>query len=388
MIMALTIVTFANLGKKKNLKTPDIAPVIDAFIAHGELKQLVCQVDDNFAFPATVSATPKVVRYSLRTLERIFGITLVPRGSMESIFDFFASRLLQPADATLIHPALFRRTLETAKKKNSTAIGVLGAAHPRFAERLYEQELAALDVPPRTYSEATPEKLVSGQFDYLLAMSDFVKQTHVEEKYPSERIFLATPDIDLERFTVRGSQRNTDIFTVVYAGYTTPLKGLQYLLDAWKELKLSNAELVLLGGWGDMPEELKERYDRLIAADSTIKWIGNTSTPEQFYREADVFVFPSLTEGFGRVTLEAMACGVPVITTQNARGIVEGGKTGFVVPIRDSNTIAQKLRYLYENRDIARQMGVDARKAVENKKPFGEAVYEIYQEIMRREKKL
>jgi alpha-maltose-1-phosphate synthase len=98
-------------------------------------------------------------------------------------------------------------------------------------------------------------------------------------------------------------------------------------------------------------------------------------------------VFPSLTEGFGRVTLEAMACGIPVITTENARGIVEDGKTGFVVPIRDAKALAEKIQYLYDNREIASEMGRQARLAVEKKKPFGEAVYEIYQEILKREGK-
>ena len=96
-------------------------------------------------------------------------------------------------------------------------------------------------------------------------------------------------------------------------------------------------------------------------------------------------VFASLTEGFGRVTLEAMASGIPVVTTENARGIVEDGKTGFVVPIRDAEAIAEKIQYLYDHRDILKEMGKEARKAVENKKPFGKAVYEIYEEILKKE---
>ena len=97
--------------------------------------------------------------------------------------------------------------------------------------------------------------------------------------------------------------------------------------------------------------------------------------------------FPSLTEGFGRVTLEAMACGVPVITTENARGIVEDGKSGFVVPIRDARALGEKIEYLYSNRDAASRMGGEARASVERKEPFGKAVFRVYEEAMRREEK-
>ena len=135
-----------------------------------------------------------------------------------------------------------------------------------------------------------------------------------------------------------------------------------------------------------MPEELEKQYRDIISSDERISWVINTNEPEAYYHKASVLVFPSLTEGFGRVTLEAMACGIPVITTVNARGIVEDGKTGFVVPIRDASAIREKLEYLYNNQDVARKMGGDARVAVEQKKSFGEAVYEICQNILIKDK--
>ena len=227
----------------------------------------------------------------------------------------------------------------------------------------------------------------NNEFDYVIAMSDFVKDSYIRFGFPAERIFVAQPDIDTKRFSPNKNRERENTFRVVYAAYTQPLKGLHYLLEAWSELKLPNAD-VLVGGHGIMPEALKERYDSIITKDPSIKWIGNSSTPEIYYRDASVFVFPSLTEGFGRVTLEAMACGLPVITTENAKGIVEDGKTGFVVADPRWNAMKEKIAYLYHHPDIAEQMGLEARKAVENKKSFGEAVYEIYREILRREHKL
>jgi len=83
--------------------------------------------------------------------------------------------------------------------------------------------------------------------------------------------------------------------------------------------------------------------------------------------------------------MEAMASGLPVITTENARSIIEDGKSGFVVPVRDSKAIKERIEYLYHNKDEGRRIGRQARAAMVEKRPFGEAVYEIYEEICRRE---
>jgi glycosyltransferase involved in cell wall biosynthesis len=76
----------------------------------------------------------------------------------------------------------------------------------------------------------------------------------------------------------------------------------------------------------------------------------------------DVFVFPSLFDGFGLVLLEAMSQGLPVITTAHSAGpdIITDGKEGFIVPIRSPEAIAEKLQLLHDDRDRLHQMGTCA----------------------------
>ncbi|HUD02678.1 MAG TPA: glycosyltransferase family 4 protein [Candidatus Paceibacterota bacterium] len=387
--MSVSIITFANLGEQKNLKTADIEPVIDIFAEHKELAQVVCLLHRNFYFNPTVSAIPAWMWYPLRAYERVFD-TAIARYKLEAIFDYFAASKLARADAVLFHGGYFlSRTLQKAHTNKSIAIDLTVTAHIHSNAEMEKAELQSLGIKHEgIFTKFDKRSPHLGAFDYLIAISDFVKRTYVEQGYPADRIFVAHPDIDITRFAPAHASTQDDIFRVVYAAYTTPLKGLHYLLDAWSALRLPHAELVLVGGYGDMPEELKHRYDAMIAKDSSITWVGNSHTPEKYFKDASVCVFPSLTEGFGRVTLEAMACGLPVITTENAAGIVEDGKTGFVVPIRSAQALAEKIRYLYEHRDEVARMGKAARAAVEHKKPFGEAVWEIYQEILRREKKI
>jgi glycosyltransferase involved in cell wall biosynthesis len=85
------------------------------------------------------------------------------------------------------------------------------------------------------------------------------------------------------------------------------------------------------------------------------------------YRTADVFVLPSLVEGFGLVALEAMACGVPVVISANtfATDVVTDGVDGYVIPIRDAEAIAERLQYIHKYRAEGDRVGQAARRRAE-----------------------
>jgi glycosyltransferase involved in cell wall biosynthesis len=80
------------------------------------------------------------------------------------------------------------------------------------------------------------------------------------------------------------------------------------------------------------------------------------------FRRADLFVLPSLCDSFALVHLEAMACGVPVITTPNCGSVVRDGVDGFIVPIRDAAAIADKVELLLTDRGLRARMGRSARE--------------------------
>lgn len=80
------------------------------------------------------------------------------------------------------------------------------------------------------------------------------------------------------------------------------------------------------------------------------------------FRHADVFVLPTLAEGMALVHLEAMACGIPVITTPNCGSVVRDGVEGFIVPIRDSQTLSDRISMLLTDRELRARMGRAARE--------------------------
>jgi glycosyltransferase involved in cell wall biosynthesis len=93
-------------------------------------------------------------------------------------------------------------------------------------------------------------------------------------------------------------------------------------------------------------------------------YLGHLNRPAlaEAFRQSDVFVFPTLIEGMPLTVLEAMASGLPVITTSHGPGdLVRDGVDGFIVPIRDHRAIVEKLAYLRENPDRRLEMGKNAR---------------------------
>ena len=98
-------------------------------------------------------------------------------------------------------------------------------------------------------------------------------------------------------------------------------------------------------------------------------------------------VFPTIVEGFGRNIIEAMASGLPVITTANCGGpdLIEDGVTGFIIPIRDVAAICEKLAWIYDHPQEAIEMGERARNRVSSltqadyRSRFADNIHKVWQ---------
>jgi glycosyltransferase involved in cell wall biosynthesis len=145
-------------------------------------------------------------------------------------------------------------------------------------------------------------------------------------------------------------------------GRVGPRKGVHYLLQAWQQLQLPDAELLLIG-INEFPEGWLARSKQVFRYVPSVPH----SRLNAYYSAASVLVFPSLVEGFGLVLLEAMACGIPVITTPNTAGpdILTDGVEGFIVPIRDVEALKEKLEWCYRHPQALAEMGQAARQKAE-----------------------
>lgn len=190
--------------------------------------------------------------------------------------------------------------------------------------------------------------------DRIICMSDFVAQGLVAEGVNEDKIAVVPYGLDAAKWSVPDRTR-TNSLRVLFAGGVRLHKGIQYLYEAAGMLDRSQYEFTAVG-----PVQLSPAARRTVS--QRIHLLGSippSSMPE-VYRQADVLVLPSISEGYGWVTHEAMASGIPVITTENARGIVRDGLDGFVVPIRDPESIADRLTYLRHDADLYAGMAQNA----------------------------
>lgn len=189
--------------------------------------------------------------------------------------------------------------------------------------------------------------------DYIFCLSTFAKDSLTKHGISPGKIFLVNVGFDPERFIPKKKYAQQGKFHILFAGTITARKGIHLLIEAFKSLALSDATLTLVGPVTDGKELLKEHAD-------IIRYIPFLSHEElvSVYQEADLFVFPSYLDSWAMVVLEAMACGTPVIVSENTGSkdaVLKGG--GFVVPVDDTAALKEKILFFYEDRKRVEQYG-------------------------------
>lgn len=195
--------------------------------------------------------------------------------------------------------------------------------------------------------------------DFITVPSQFVYDSMIAHGIPEAKLVLNARGVDLDRFKPRPGAGNA--FRVLFVGRVGLRKGVPYLLRAWEALQLPGAELTLAGRVAPDGKAVLERYQDT----SGLKLLGHVKDTAELYNSATLFAFPSLEEGSAKVTLEALASGLPVITTPNSGSVVRDGKEGFIVPIRDVDALGQRIKHLYENPNLTAQMAEAARARAE-----------------------
>lgn len=155
-------------------------------------------------------------------------------------------------------------------------------------------------------------------------------------------------------------------FAVLTVGSLIPRKNQQALLRAFARWGRQDTELWVLGQ-GALERELKELAGSLGIADR-VRWLGFQDNPFRFFREADCFALTSLSEGLPTVIIEAMLCGLPVISTRCPYGpdeLIRDGETGMLIPMHDETALAEALERLYGNKTLGLRLGAAAEEFAE-----------------------
>jgi len=288
-----------------------------------------------------------------------------------------AGRYARGADVVVASYGTGVEGFAAVKRRGGRAVLHYPAAHNRFQRKLMAEDAelspefaAALpdfdDVPAEFELRRDRE---CAEADRILVASSFAKHTFVAEGYDPQKIVAISLGVDTVRFTPPAAPRRSDRFRVLFVGQIGQRKGISYLLRGYESFRKRDSELHLVGSFVAGAAQTYQRFADLF---QHTPHVPQAELP-QIYRAADVFVLPTLTEGMGLVVLEAMATGLPVIATPNGPGdLIDDGIDGFVVPIRDSQAIAERLQMLYRDPELRSAMG---RRAREKALRFGWDVY-------------
>jgi glycosyltransferase involved in cell wall biosynthesis len=181
--------------------------------------------------------------------------------------------------------------------------------------------------------------------DHIVCGSDFVKDSLISRGVDSHKI-TAIPlgrlkdqqSIYPERENKANQVRDNEL-KILFVGSVGLRKGIPYLLEALREIKGKISFACKIVGSSEIHPECLAEYNDVCDFMGRIP----RSQIKDLYAWADVFVLPSICEGSAMVIYEALSLGLPVITTYNSGSIVRDGIDGFIVPIRDTNAIAEKL---------------------------------------------
>ncbi|HEY1296319.1 MAG TPA: glycosyltransferase [Chloroflexota bacterium] len=216
--------------------------------------------------------------------------------------------------------------------------------------------------------------------DRIVALTAVDRQQMIRHYGEQAPIVVIPGGVDLERFAPQPRARvrkqlglASDGKVVLFVGRIQRLKGLEVLLRAFARLSDLNAELLIVGGRpGTSPESreitrLQHLASRLGVAERT-RFLGAVAHEElpMYYSAADVSVMPSSYESFGLVAVESLACGTPVVATRvgGLRSIVRDGETGLLVPWRDAELFAERLRWVLTDDAVRARLAAGARESV------------------------
>jgi glycosyltransferase involved in cell wall biosynthesis len=150
-------------------------------------------------------------------------------------------------------------------------------------------------------------------------------------------------------------------FRVGYIGSWGPDKGVIYLLQSWSSLKYNDSILILAG---NQSQYIEQEPFKKYAIEGKYHLTGFIPNIADFYNYIDIYIQPSVVEGFGLETLEAMSYGRPVIVSDGAGSadVVTDGVDGFIVPKSNQEAITKEIQYFKDNPKEIEMMGINARK--------------------------
>lgn len=198
--------------------------------------------------------------------------------------------------------------------------------------------------------------------DIVMVNSRWTHDALLKQGVPASKLSIVPLAYEVDENKVFGQiplKEGNDPLRVLFLGQVNIRKGIPYLIDAARLLKGTSVQFDIVG-----PIAIADQF--VVSAPSNVRFHGSVTRDkvQNFYGQADVFVLPTISDGFALTQLEAMSYGLPVITTPNCGDVVSDGIDGFLVPARNAPALAEALLKLAEDPERLQAMRESARDRV------------------------
>jgi glycosyltransferase involved in cell wall biosynthesis len=238
---------------------------------------------------------------------------------------------------------------------------IIVTIHQRITDEIVRRLPPSIERSIKLKIEGYLEGWLMRTSSYIIAPNPLIYES-LDGEIESRKIYPISNGIDMIKIQESPQYDGFNHPCILYVGRLEYLKRVDLLLEATKIIKESIPDITTyIIGSGSQKEEFQDQV-RLLNIDGNIKFIGFIPQDEiySYYKSADIFVNPSQDGVFSLTTIEAMASGIPVITSniyKNIHFLIEDGKTGLLSEYGNKSDLANKLLILLKNKELREIMG-------------------------------
>lgn len=277
-----------------------------------------------------------------------------------ALYDHTAAMLLRPADLFIGWATASLASGRKAKQRGARFVLDRACPHVDFQQRIVGAEAEKTGAKWEREPDWFHERQIAEyeEADAVLAPSEYTRRTFPEHLRSK---IVKAPLLGRCSFPADVSYKRNDVFTVGAVGGQPLRKGYLYLLQAWKKLALPNARLIVRSDFTGFPV-----LQELAASQPLVQVVPYVADIADFYRQCDVFVLPSVDDGFGMALYEAMAYGVPSIATNNCGSseLLAAGRECIVIEPMDVQQLAGAILDFYDAEEFRYQVARAGRDAI------------------------
>lgn len=272
------------------------------------------------------------------------------------MFDEWMARRIPECDAYIAIAGAGLKTGKLVQQRGGVFICDRGSTHARYQDEIVSDEFRrwSVHLQPNDIRDTLREEKIYDQADCITVPSSFARRSFIEMGIPAEKVRTIPYGVRLDSFSPQGKPPS-DSFEVLFVGSVSLRKGVPYLLEAFAKLQHPRKRLRVIGA---VTPDIKSVLGRLPM--EHVEFAGRVDQEEVrlAMSTSHVMVLPSIEEGLALVQGQALACGCPVLATTNtgAEDLFSDGVEGFIVPIREADTLAQRLQQLADDSSLQRKM--------------------------------